>query len=142
MFCAGGALVGLTGCIPPNPRYMSASVERRIEAPPERLPETAPLLVDSLDSAAQGTTDSSTSSDTGSHAPTSPRMDGISFAEAFDSTEESEPVDSRLMDVVKPAPLPHLERLRGGLGIVADDVGAGLLAGAMWWLLKANFDFL
>jgi cell wall-associated NlpC family hydrolase len=27
-------------------------------------------------------------------------MDGISFAEAFDSTEESEPVDSRLMDVV------------------------------------------
>lgn len=48
----------------------------------------------------------------------------------------------RLMDVVKPAPLPHLERLRGGLGIVADDVGAGLLAGAMWWLLKANFDFL
>jgi len=47
----------------------------------------------------------------------------------------------RLMDVVKPAPLPRLERLRGGLGIVADDIGAGLLAGVMWWLLKANFDF-
>jgi len=43
--------------------------------------------------------------------------------------------------VVKPAPLPRLERLRGGLGIVADDIGAGLLAGVMWWLLKANFDF-
>jgi phosphatidylglycerophosphatase A len=48
----------------------------------------------------------------------------------------------RLMDVVKPAPIPRLERLRGGLGIVADDVAAGLLARAMWWLLQANFDFL
>lgn len=48
----------------------------------------------------------------------------------------------RLMDVVKPAPIPRLERLRGGLGIVADDVAAALLARAMWWLLKANFDFL
>jgi phosphatidylglycerophosphatase A len=48
----------------------------------------------------------------------------------------------RLMDVVKPAPIPRLERLGGGLGIVADDVAAGLLARAMWWLLKANFDFL
>ena len=47
----------------------------------------------------------------------------------------------RIMDVVKPAPLPRLERLHGGLGIVADDIGAGLLAAAMWWLLKANFDF-
>lgn len=48
----------------------------------------------------------------------------------------------RLMDVVKPAPIPRLERLPGGLGIVADDVAAGLLARAAWWLLKANFDFL
>ena len=48
----------------------------------------------------------------------------------------------RLMDVVKPGPIPRLERLRGGLGIVADDVAAGLLARVMWWLLKANFDFL
>ncbi len=48
----------------------------------------------------------------------------------------------RLMDVVKPAPIRRLERLPGGFGIVADDVAAGLLAGAMWWLLKANFDFL
>ncbi|MFI5340546.1 MAG: phosphatidylglycerophosphatase A [Candidatus Methylomirabilales bacterium] len=48
----------------------------------------------------------------------------------------------RLMDVVKPAPIPRLERLRGGLGIVADDVAAALLARVMWWLLKANFDFL
>jgi len=48
----------------------------------------------------------------------------------------------RLFDVVKPAPIPRLERLPGGLGIVADDVAAGLLARATWWLLKANFDFL
>jgi len=48
----------------------------------------------------------------------------------------------RLMDVVKPAPIPRLERLPGGLGIVADDIAAGLLARVMWWLLKANFDFL
>ena len=48
----------------------------------------------------------------------------------------------RLIDVVKPAPIPRLERLPGGLGIVADDVAAGLLARALWWLLKANFDFL
>lgn len=48
----------------------------------------------------------------------------------------------RLMDVVKPAPIPRLERLPGGLGLVADDVAAGLLARAAWWLLQANFDFL
>ncbi len=48
----------------------------------------------------------------------------------------------RVMDVVKPSPIPRLERLPGGLGIVADDVAAGLLARAAWWLLKVNFDFL
>jgi phosphatidylglycerophosphatase A len=48
----------------------------------------------------------------------------------------------RLFDVVKPAPIPRLERLPGGFGIVADDIAAGLLARLTWWLLKANFDFL
>ena len=48
----------------------------------------------------------------------------------------------RLFDVVKPAPISRLERLPGGFGIVADDVAAGLLARAAWWLLKANFDFV
>jgi phosphatidylglycerophosphatase A len=47
----------------------------------------------------------------------------------------------RLFDVVKPAPISRLERLPGGLGIVADDVAAGLLARVAWWLLKINFDF-
>lgn len=48
----------------------------------------------------------------------------------------------RLMDVVKPAPIPWLEQLPGGLGVVADDIAAGLLARVAWWLLQANFDFL
>jgi phosphatidylglycerophosphatase A len=48
----------------------------------------------------------------------------------------------RLFDVIKPAPLPRLERLPGGFGIVADDLAAGLLARATWWLLQTNFDFL
>lgn len=48
----------------------------------------------------------------------------------------------RLMDVVKPSAISRLERLPGGFGIVADDVAAGLLARVMWWLLKANFNFL
>ncbi|HSU87452.1 MAG TPA: phosphatidylglycerophosphatase A [Terriglobia bacterium] len=34
----------------------------------------------------------------------------------------------RAFDIVKPYPIRHLERLRGGLGVVADDVGAGLYA--------------
>jgi phosphatidylglycerophosphatase A len=48
----------------------------------------------------------------------------------------------RLMDVVKPSPISRLEGLPGGFGIVADDLAAGLLARATWWLLKANFNFL
>lgn len=48
----------------------------------------------------------------------------------------------RVFDVVKPVPIPWLERLPGGLGIVADDVAAGLLARVLWWLLQVNFDFL
>jgi phosphatidylglycerophosphatase A len=48
----------------------------------------------------------------------------------------------RLLDVVKPGPIIRLERLPGGLGLVADDVAAGLLARVAWWLLQANFDFL
>ncbi len=48
----------------------------------------------------------------------------------------------RIFDIVKPSPIPKLERLPGGLGIVLDDVAAGLLARGTWWLLQANFDFL
>lgn len=48
----------------------------------------------------------------------------------------------RLFDVVKPSPIPRLEALPHGLGVVADDLAAGLFAAFTWWLLKVNFDFL
>jgi phosphatidylglycerophosphatase A len=34
----------------------------------------------------------------------------------------------RLFDITKPFPIRRLERFKGGLGVVADDVGAGLYA--------------
>jgi phosphatidylglycerophosphatase A len=37
----------------------------------------------------------------------------------------------RFLDVVKPWPIRKLEHLPGGLGIVADDLAAGLLAGLL-----------
>lgn len=47
----------------------------------------------------------------------------------------------RLFDVVKPFPADRLERLHGGLGIMADDVMAGLYANlalrVVWWLAPA-----
>ena len=39
----------------------------------------------------------------------------------------------RLMDIWKPAPVRQLERLRGGYGIVADDVMAGIYAALVLW---------
>jgi phosphatidylglycerophosphatase A len=41
----------------------------------------------------------------------------------------------RLFDIVKPFPIRQLERLRGGLGVVADDVGAGCYALAVLTLV-------
>lgn len=35
----------------------------------------------------------------------------------------------RVFDIVKPFPVRRIERLPGGLGIVADDLGAGVYAG-------------
>ena len=37
----------------------------------------------------------------------------------------------RIFDVLKPWPVRQLERLSGGLGIVADDIAAGVYAGAL-----------
>lgn len=37
----------------------------------------------------------------------------------------------RLLDVLKPAPVGRVEELPGGLGIVADDLVAGVLAGGL-----------
>jgi phosphatidylglycerophosphatase A len=45
----------------------------------------------------------------------------------------------RLFDIVKPFPVRRLERLPGGLGVVADDVGAGLYALAALALIRYGF---
>jgi phosphatidylglycerophosphatase A len=45
----------------------------------------------------------------------------------------------RLFDIVKPFPIRRLERLPGGLGVVADDVGAGLYAQAALALIHYGF---
>ena len=42
----------------------------------------------------------------------------------------------RLFDIVKPFPIRRLEQFRGGLGVVADDVGAGLFALAVLSLIR------
>jgi phosphatidylglycerophosphatase A len=42
----------------------------------------------------------------------------------------------RLFDIWKPFPIRHLERLKGGLGVIADDVGAGLYALAILTLVR------
>jgi phosphatidylglycerophosphatase A len=40
----------------------------------------------------------------------------------------------RVFDVTKPWPICNLESLREGWGVMADDLGAGLAAGAVVWL--------
>ena len=42
----------------------------------------------------------------------------------------------RLFDIAKPFPLRRLERFSGGIGVIADDVGAGLYALAALTLLR------
>jgi phosphatidylglycerophosphatase A len=41
----------------------------------------------------------------------------------------------RIFDILKPFPVRNLQELPGGWGIVADDVAAGIYAGAVMWLL-------
>ena len=41
----------------------------------------------------------------------------------------------RFADITKPWPLKDLEKLHGGVGIMADDVGAGVYAGVLTWLI-------
>ena len=42
----------------------------------------------------------------------------------------------RLFDITKPFPIRRLERLKGGLGVIMDDVGAGLYALAVLTLAR------
>jgi phosphatidylglycerophosphatase A len=44
----------------------------------------------------------------------------------------------RLFDIWKPFPVRHLEKLPGGIGIVMDDVMAGIYAALVMWLLGWN----
>lgn len=41
----------------------------------------------------------------------------------------------RIFDIWKPFPLGHLQNLPGGWGVVADDIGAGIYAGLILFLL-------
>jgi phosphatidylglycerophosphatase A len=45
----------------------------------------------------------------------------------------------RVFDIAKPFPIRRLERFRVGLGVMADDVGAGLLALAVLTLIRRIF---
>lgn len=45
----------------------------------------------------------------------------------------------RFADIIKPWPLKDLEKLHGGVGIMADDVGAGVYAGAITWMVAVWF---
>lgn len=45
----------------------------------------------------------------------------------------------RLFDIAKPFPVRLLERFKGGVGVIADDVGAGLYALAALTLLRYAF---
>lgn len=45
----------------------------------------------------------------------------------------------RIFDIMKPFPVRQLERLPGGVGVIADDVGAGLYALAALTLLRHVF---
>ena len=42
----------------------------------------------------------------------------------------------RIFDILKPVPVSTAERLPGGIGIVADDVVAGILANVLLWGLR------
>jgi phosphatidylglycerophosphatase A len=41
----------------------------------------------------------------------------------------------RIFDILKPFPARNLQELPGGWGVVADDVAAGIYAGAVMWFL-------
>ena len=45
----------------------------------------------------------------------------------------------RLFDILKPFPLRRLEKLKGGFGVIADDVGAGLYALGVLTLIRNFF---
>ena len=48
----------------------------------------------------------------------------------------------RLFDIMKPFPIRRLEKFKGGLGVIADDVGAGLYALAVLTLVQLTVCYI
>ncbi len=63
--------------------------------------------------------------------PGSPPLSWVGFLLAF--------LLFRLFDIAKPWPINRAEHLRGGLGIMADDVVAGAIAGFVVFLVNYSF---
>lgn len=63
--------------------------------------------------------------------PGAPALSWIGFVLAF--------LMFRLFDIAKPWPINRAENLRGGLGIMADDVVAGAIAGFVVFLVNYSF---
>jgi phosphatidylglycerophosphatase A len=47
----------------------------------------------------------------------------------------------RIFDILKPPPVRESELLKGGLGILADDIIAGLMAAVALWVVLYLFTF-
>ncbi len=45
----------------------------------------------------------------------------------------------RLFDITKPGPIGTLDRIPGRIGVMSDDVAAGLVAAVVLWLLQRAF---
>lgn len=43
----------------------------------------------------------------------------------------------RVFDIIKPPPIRQLQKLPGGIGVMADDLAAGLLTNLVFWLTAA-----
>jgi phosphatidylglycerophosphatase A len=47
----------------------------------------------------------------------------------------------RIFDILKPPPVRECQFLKGGLGILADDIVAGLMASVVLWIISYLFTF-
>ncbi len=45
----------------------------------------------------------------------------------------------RLLDIAKPGPVAAIDRVPGRMGVMGDDIAAGLAAAAVLWLLRAEW---
>lgn len=47
----------------------------------------------------------------------------------------------RIFDILKPSPIREVQLLRGGFGILADDLVAGVMTGVVLWIVSFLFTF-